>query len=352
MSTIQYNKLSFVAALKKVSIGGIIMKEANRTADCPACNTACPSKVGATKDHEYKTSNKNYEYYQCPICQSVVLGTYISSDELKKSYPFNYYSFHMLENYNKYKDTYWGKHFYKSIREAFLSDIQNVTKKLHKGIKDIKILDYGSGDGFRLKMYSMIGLPEGNLYGYEPYLEQNSNSSRIFLTINSIIDLGVKFDIIVASHVIEHLNNPAELFTEISKIIAKNGVVILDMPTPQGWHYQLTKSGHWGGYHAPRHLNILTPACIRNLAKKSKFEIIYMQDLDDAWIMAQTLNSMISTQSFYWIPSWVRNAFAAESKEIPTFSRSIIYGALSMFSRAIIALGGQSTNLRLVLKVA
>jgi 2-polyprenyl-3-methyl-5-hydroxy-6-metoxy-1,4-benzoquinol methylase len=64
-----------------------------------------------------------------------------------------------------------------------------------------------------------------------------------------------KFDLIIASHIIEHLPNPAELFEVIDEKLSDNGYAYIATPNPASVNFPKGYQGCLNYYDDPTHLN-------------------------------------------------------------------------------------------------
>ncbi len=114
------------------------------------------------------------------------------------------------------------------------------------GIKKIRVLDIGCGSGDDLIRVSDDSGAECDLYGiefYEPYcrrcrergIKVNSvDIEREFLPYKDAF-----FDVIIINQVIEHLKEIFFVFSEISRIIKPDGMVVVGVPNLAAWHDRL-----------------------------------------------------------------------------------------------------------------
>ena len=316
---------------------------------CSVCNCSNLKKVGTARDHEYNSSETEYDFLRCQACHTLRIDPTPGPAALSLAYPKEYYSFHLVENYLRYKDTILGRWFYTSLINGFISNFKSLSKIINKNYHDVSVLDYGSGEGFNLRILSELGLPKESLYGYEPNSGCNNECFNIVSDLRSLKGKK-KFDVIIASHVIEHLPDPVTLFEDSQDLLADNGVIIIVMPTPEGLHFKLTKSRHWGGYHVPRHFNLITRQGLAKLTQNYPLQLYSIRALDDSWIMAQTINSFLSILPKWTIPEFVKRSFFATYKEEPTVARSILYGILSIMSKILTAFDDRSSNTEIIYK--
>lgn len=102
--------------------------------------------------------------------------------------------------------------------------------------KEKSLLDFGSGKGELLK--SLKNFEFSKLSGTDLFQRPENLESQINwyeLDLNEEIKIDDKFDFIICSETIEHLENPRHIFRSISKLLKKNGVLILTMPNNQSF---------------------------------------------------------------------------------------------------------------------
>lgn len=104
--------------------------------------------------------------------------------------------------------------------------------------KDLRVLDCGCGRGFYLKVLSEA-FPKFRLYGTDlnkTYLEKannNINNSKVKLKIGNIENLPYKnsfFDVVIASEILEHVDNDSKAIREIFRVLKRGGKAIITVP--------------------------------------------------------------------------------------------------------------------------
>ena len=109
-------------------------------------------------------------------------------------------------------------------------------------LKSLNLLDVGCGTGYLLELLDkkLIGT---NLRGIDFSCKENSINS-----FNNVIDLIAgdinnqlkslpdnSFDIVICTHVLEHLSNPEEIVEEIRRISKKLLILICPLEKPYSW---------------------------------------------------------------------------------------------------------------------
>lgn len=110
-----------------------------------------------------------------------------------------------------------------------------IINKLHvdfllgcKSLFSGKLLDAGCGE----KPYSLIynDLVEESIGCDVPTCKHNQNCIDIFATIDKLPFLNEEFDTILCTNVLEHVANAEDGFAELSRILKKDGNIIISVP--------------------------------------------------------------------------------------------------------------------------
>lgn len=129
--------------------------------------------------------------------------------------------------------------------------------------KKHRILDYGGGEGQLL-------LPFVDM-GHECYLVDYSKKyfSGIIKFGDDILDIPEeeKFDIIICSHVLEHLVEPQTVLSQLRSHLSRNGFIYIEVP------HQIWAGISCIGPDPTTHINFFTQKSLEYLLQKSQFLI-------------------------------------------------------------------------------
>ena len=205
-----------------------------------------------------------FDYLQCNKCECLQIVKIPKN--LSDYYPKNYYSFELLDeiflnkqprkflrdlknNYSIFKKGLLGKFLNWIYPNSAYDFLSNITLD-----KDSSILDVGCGTGMFL--YGLKSLGFNNLKGIDPFIKEKikyKNNLQIFK--KSIFQIDEKFDLIILNHSFEHMANPFDVISKISKVLNENGVCIIRTPIIDSHSWEIYKE-NWVQLDAPRHLFI------------------------------------------------------------------------------------------------
>ena len=86
-------------------------------------------------------------------------------------------------------------------------------------------------------------------------------------------------DVIALWHVIEHLENPFELFSAAAENLRSGGILVIGTPNPESYQFGLMKS-MWPHIDAPRHVHLIPHAVLIERGKSLGLELCYLTTRD------------------------------------------------------------------------
>jgi len=138
-----------------------------------------------------------------------------------------------------------------------------------KTTNPINILEYGCGNGpfidaltnSEIKNY-LVDAADLNDSHYEAISKKNK-FRRFYNLVNQEIDQA--YDLITLVHVLEHVNEPIELFNDLSKLLTEDGKILLQIPNALINPFDFIIADHLSHFNLP---NII------NLIQKSNLELL------------------------------------------------------------------------------
>lgn len=136
-----------------------------------------------------------------------------------------------------------------------------------------RLLEVGCGNGKRLARLQALGW---DVMGQEvdPIASEyvrKTRSIRVHMGPLETMEVSEKYDVVIMSHVIEHVHDPVALLTICcNRMLKDNGLLVL--LTPNAASYGHRKFGAtWRGLEPPRHLHLFTCETLIQISQKSGF---------------------------------------------------------------------------------
>lgn len=175
-----------------------------------------------------------------------------------------YFSTHTYADvsFAKYSMYWWSNRFYAILAR-------------HHGVRGARLLEIGSGMGH------LVGQLEDSFETYGMDLnhwavkESKSVVTETALQTASAEEIpfaGGSFDVVIIKHIVEHLPNPEKAITEIGRVTAPGGTLILATPNLDSLLKPL-KGEKWIGYQDPTHISLKPPADWLNWIEGSGFSL-------------------------------------------------------------------------------
>jgi SAM-dependent methyltransferase len=192
-------------------------------------NAAVPSNVRAFK-HEV------FHVWRCPDCRSLHCLEIVDLARYYVDYPI-------------------PRRLSPIVR--FLLDNQIGRIIAHGAARSSRILDYGCGYGLLLERLQERGFTD--VTGYDPYA---SNPA-----FRDPAGLRSQFDFIVLQDVIEHVEDPRALLSELDHALRPGGAILIGTPDAGGISLADVRK-YWMQLHPPYHLHIYTGAALEALGRE------------------------------------------------------------------------------------
>jgi 2-polyprenyl-3-methyl-5-hydroxy-6-metoxy-1,4-benzoquinol methylase len=152
--------------------------------------------------------------------------------------------------------------------------LDNFIKEISKNITDqVSLIDIGCGQGTLLQKVNQI-CPNASLNGADFTNFKNSPFNFIQHDCNqNFTDSFSSYDIVVASEVIEHLENPRHFLRELSRITKTGGHILLSTPNPESLTSLISfalRGYHsaFGGKSYPAHITAVAPYDLKNMVNE------------------------------------------------------------------------------------
>ncbi len=175
------------------------------------------------------------------------------SEQESRNHPFNqaYFSTgpYAGTNFARYSQYWWSNRYYARLACQY-------------GPSQGRVLEIGCGMGHLLAWlidrYHVFGC-DINPWALSQAKQNVPQGQFALLSADELFAFPeAVFDIVVAKHVVEHLSQPEQAVSEMSRVLKAGGLLILATPnlsSPMRKH----KKTHWIGYKDPTHISLKPP---------------------------------------------------------------------------------------------
>src|SRR5262249_20128325 len=87
------------------------------------------------------------------------------------------------------------------------------------------------------------------------------------------------YDLIVMNQLIEHVWDVKLVIERCRRALKVGGLLAVETRNPDGWDRRLFRSGAWGGYYWPRHLNLFSRKHLVRLIEGGGFDVVQTTSL-------------------------------------------------------------------------
>jgi len=306
---------------------------------CPICYSPNVNFAFSVKNKyddltKHVFENKSYSIFKCTFCNCEFLNPQPTKGEILKIYEEIYeqkkrskvkarsiISRYLVKKRNesvKQKGISIDKLFFWPLIYTFLEVIlmcKDLTRNSSKSV-----LDVGCGDGSLLLLLK-------DVFGYKDLMGIDFSKGAIEIcrkkglkaTISDPSTIKEKFDLITLIHVLEHIPNPSIFVKTLSKLLKKDGTIIISLPNANSLGKVLFNQG-WSGYNIPKHYV--------NYSKKGVINLFINEGMNLAryrtrGIYVNSLNNRIKNENakrivqvvhnfFHMIPSYLYFGFGDE----------------------------------------
>ncbi len=263
---------------------------------CPVCKGSQRKLLyGELTDRLFGAPGQ-WTMYQCLECESGYLDPRPTKETIGLAYQ-NYFTHELRRQGNlplfrtilrNFANGYHNKFFNTHLKPAY--PVNTWVKLLLPGIASTldadmrhlsqspgRLLDIGSGNGQFLLAAKSAGW---SVHGIEPDKKAVlvARNAGLDITQGNLEEIPVKpplssFDVITASHVIEHVHEPDTFLIDCFKRLKKGGYLWLETPNINSLGRQ--RYNHfWRGLEPPRHLTLFSQQSLISLLNSSGFDNI------------------------------------------------------------------------------
>jgi SAM-dependent methyltransferase len=209
---------------------------------CKICKSDLQLKYSGVSDINFKMTKDIFDWYECKVCSSLQIMSRSKEENLDKYY----------DNYIPHKG---GVKKRKLGRVSNLSIIVDQIEKFSKSGK-FSLIDIGCGSGSVLYNLRLL-YPDSNLCGVDYNIEESeknlaTSSVELFQGELDSIPKNIKFDFIINSQLLEHIDSPETYRSFLCRHSHVSTVVVLDIPNISSTSYKFFGK-YWVHLDTPRH---------------------------------------------------------------------------------------------------
>ncbi len=238
---------------------------------CPVCGSAHKDLVFPIefKLFDGHPMDGGYNLVQCNACGFVYADIAITQDDLDLYYA----------ELSKYEDKTisTGGGFTQNDKNRLVDTARFIGEQIAN--KELKVLDLGCANGGLLQELKNIGF--NNLTGVDPsavcvdITRKEVGCDCFHYSLFDIPENFGKYDIIVSTHVLEHLLNVREAVAVMEKLLNPRGYIYIECPNAE--HYRDVIHAPLQEFNA-EHINHFTEVAFRNLMGRFGFQALVTAD--------------------------------------------------------------------------
>ena len=201
---------------------------------CPICSHTTFAETEPFQDDHIDTF-----YVACEECGLVMMNPRPSEEEVAAFYASSYWSERRPLEESFRKQGRFGKH----ISQFVAKHLESTGKKEMSSINTV--LEVGASFGATLDTVRSCILDDGgkpNMFAIEPSSEAREAGAKLYESITVIgrrleelpDHPDLRFDLIILSHVLEHLFDPVEAIKILGQSLADGGVLFVEVPNYYG----------------------------------------------------------------------------------------------------------------------
>lgn len=189
-----------------------------------------------------------------------------------------------------------------------------------KGIE--KILDVGCGTGILVDLLAKNGYIVDGVDSSQANIDyaRHHKKGNYFLQDIESFDTGNKYDLIIASHLIEHLRTPEKFLKKVKSSLKKGALLYIATPNLSAWSAKSLWRENLGGISGTDHRMLYSSKSLSKLLSMYGFRIIYISTKTR---FNRMLEEIIRTIYFKKFKAHVRQELYHTGKNIPDSNTSI-----------------------------
>jgi len=174
-----------------------------------------------------------------------------------------------------------NENLYNWLKEGESDDLRRFDF-LKKKIKNKNILDFGCGaGGFLIKAKTIANSVEGLELEESLQKHFNENDLTVWPRLEELLERKIKkYDLITSFHVFEHLADPILILKNLSKLLIKEGEIIIEVPNSDDALLTLYENEEFSNFtYWSQHLYLFNNKTIEDLVKKAGLKLNWIKQI-------------------------------------------------------------------------
>jgi len=277
-----------------------------QSSPCPVCNQ--PSQYDFSGRDLMFNHYDRYDYHRCTSCNFIFQHPLPTTEQIGSFYPNEYEVYEeqsRLKKVSGLRKSILKKYYgYSHLNTNTFNDfICFIPKQFNNNFEvhfcaNGKVLDVGCGNGRYLDGMKKLGWQVKGVEFNEGAVRV-CNLSGLDVHHGDLFSANFdanSFDVINVSHVVEHVPNPKEFFAELSRVLKKNGTLIIKTPNSEALGRRLFNT-NWYANDVPRHIYLFSEKNFNVLANASSLKVQQLRTRTTPKIILNSIDYVVANNS-------------------------------------------------------
>jgi len=298
-------------------------------------------------------NNKHTDISKCYLCKSSQISKFYKKKSISKCSSCKFIFYDKLPSKDELDSVYSNYSRETYITSASHNKLVQILSEIINSNSIKKVLDIACGECYHLDALKEID-PHLELYATEHESAKANVLSKGFQFIDGEFypKTDIKFDLIIFTEAIEHINDPLEFLANAHELLSPNGLIYMTTPCITSLE-RILMGDQWGMIDPPEHLSYFGKRSMHYALKRSGFSKVYSRSLNISMFRiieyfnnksAQISDSSNDEQRKYWSPQ------AASNKAQNIISSNIIFRFLKSSANLVLDITGLGSSLQILYK--
>jgi 2-polyprenyl-3-methyl-5-hydroxy-6-metoxy-1,4-benzoquinol methylase len=229
---------------------------------CPICDTVDSVFLFHPADYFGASAPSGLGVVRCKACGLVRLDPRMKEESVAKVYQGGYWQLDIQ-----------GQDMRQFVHRSYRDRVRFLQRVSEPG----RILDVGCGHGGYVWLLREMGWDAQGIDSYAGAAEWAETLFGLEISVGPLSEAGYPdgyFHTVVMHHVLEHVYQPVEFMRDVTRILAEDGILIIEVPNGESCDFSLFK-GFSYGLRIPKHVFFYSPQTLVALLRKvGNFEIL------------------------------------------------------------------------------